>query len=267
MERKRPVDGLLEQPLAVHGLGQFQEGFFAPWSGMQLMRAYPSLWKHALWPMVLNLVISLVILVCLVLAANRLLDSLQPWIVGQLPDWDWLASTSRLIVFLTVILLCGVLGVFAWFLLTAILCSYFYGLLAEQVEHLLGDAEGHQPLSIWQEVKDTGFNLLFLAAGQAVIFCFNFLPLIGSVLAFTLGWGFTWYLLGADFFGYPLALRGVKRWEQLRFSSCHKSTTMGLGAAVFVCGVIPVLGAVLMTTAVAGTAVLYRRIARQESAG
>lgn len=262
MERNRSIDVWVRQPLSEHWLGRFGDGFFAPWDGVRIMRVHPSLWKHALWPIALNVVISLVILVGLVFAASQLLHSLQPWVVEQLPDWSWLAAVSRFIVFLTVILLCGVLAVLAWFLLTAILCSYFYGLLAEHVERLLGDTDGHQPLSILQEVRDTGFNLLFLAVGQAVIFCFNFLPVIGSVLAFTLGCGFTWYLLGADFFAYPLALRGVNRWEQLKFASGHRAHTMGLGAAVFVCGVVPLLGAVLMTTTVAGTVVLYRRIER-----
>lgn len=265
MERKRFVDTWAERPLAEHWLGRFRDGFFAPWDGVRILRVHPSLWKQALWPMALNLVISLVILAGLYFAASQLLGSLQPWVVEQLPDWSWLSAVSRFIVLLAVILLCGLLAVLTWFLLTAILCSYFYGLLAEHVERLLGNTDGHQPLSILQELKDTGFNLLFLVAGQVVIFCLNFLPVIGSVLAFTFGWGFTWYLLGADFFAYPLALRGVKRWDQLKFSSSHRAHTIGLGAAVFVCGVVPILGAVLMTTAVIGTVVLYRRIERQHA--
>ncbi|MBB75724.1 MAG: hypothetical protein CMJ75_14560 [Planctomycetaceae bacterium] len=266
MERKRLVDDWVERPLAEHGLGRFGEGLCAPWDGMRVMRVQPSLWKHALWPVLLNVVIWLVILVGLLWVGGQLLSTLQPWVAEQLPNWSWLSAVSRLIVFLTVVLLCGVLAVVAWFMLTAILCSYFYGLLAEHVEHLLGDTAKHQPLSMLQEMKDTTFNLLFLAVGQAVIFCLNFLPLIGSVLAFVLGWGFTWYLLGADFFAYPLALRGVRRWQQLKFASGHKAHTLGLGAAVFFCGVVPLLGAVLLTTTVAGSVVLYRRIARQDAA-
>ncbi|MEE3372741.1 MAG: EI24 domain-containing protein [Planctomycetota bacterium] len=266
MERKRSFDTWVERPLAEHWLGRFGEGLLAPWDGVRMMRVHPSLWKHALWPVLLNVVIWLVILVGLVWVGSQLLSALQPWVAEQLSNWSWLSAISRFIVFATVVLLCGVLAVLAWFLLTAILCSYFYGRLAEHVERLLGDTAGHQPLSMLQEVKDTTFNLLILAVGQAVIFCFNFLPLIGSVLAFVLGGGFTWYLLGADFFAYPLALRGVRRWQQLKFANDHKAHTLGLGAAVFFCGVVPLLGAVLMTTTVAGTVVLYRRIARYDAA-
>ena len=67
-------------------------------------------------------------------------------------------------------------------------------------------------------------------------------------------------LFGEDYFDYPLALRGKRRHEKKEFVRKHRYYTLGLGAAVFLAGFIPIVGAVLLAAAVVGAVQLHRRL-------
>jgi uncharacterized protein involved in cysteine biosynthesis len=72
---------------------------------------------------------------------------------------------------------------------------------------------------------------------------------------------FTSYTLGLEYFDYPLALRGLRRPEKLAFGRRHRLHVLGLGTAVAILALVPIVNAVLLTTAVTGAVLLHRQIA------
>ncbi len=71
---------------------------------------------------------------------------------------------------------------------------------------------------------------------------------------------FTCFALGREYWDYPLSLRGLRRKEKHLFANQHKMHTLGLGTAVIILLLIPIVNAVLLTTAVTGAVLLQRKI-------
>ena len=90
---------------------------------------------------------------------------------------------------------------------------------------------------------------------------------IGSLAAMGGSFYFNWLILGSDFINHPLDLRGMRRAEKRAFVKKHRFHTLGMGAAVTLLLLIPILGAVLLTTAVAGSVLLHRRVTARSDGG
>jgi uncharacterized protein involved in cysteine biosynthesis len=66
--------------------------------------------------------------------------------------------------------------------------------------------------------------------------------------------------LGLDFFDYPLSLRGKRRAEKRLFGRQHRPCVLGTGTAVAMLSLVPLLNALLLTTAVTGAVLVHRRL-------
>jgi uncharacterized protein involved in cysteine biosynthesis len=88
----------------------------------------------------------------------------------------------------------------------------------------------------------------------------HIIPVVGSVAAVGGSIYFDCWVLGLDYFEYPLGLRGKARREMRQFCKAHRLQTLGLGAAVLLMALVPVLSAVFLTTAATGAVLLHRRL-------
>ena len=68
------------------------------------------------------------------------------------------------------------------------------------------------------------------------------------------------YILGAEFLGYPLELRGQRWRDRQAFAKQWVGATVGLGIVVTGLMLIPIVGAVFQTTAVVGAVLLHRKL-------
>jgi uncharacterized protein involved in cysteine biosynthesis len=142
--------------------------------------------------------------------------------------------------------------------LTGIFCGYFYGRLAEKTERMLGMNDDEiQSIPLVYEAADTVINVFALTLVSAM----GLIPVVGSIVG-VIG---SFLLLGLDQFGYPLALRGRRRYLQFGYAKENAAETCGLGAAVFLCEFIPIFGAALLITGVVGAVLLYRRLEHQKA--
>lgn len=234
----------------------FRLGFAAPWDGLRHMRRNRPLWRYALAPIALNLLITGLLLALLVWAAVAFGMHLHPRFAGGF----WLRALEVLV---AVALGAATLGATAalWILFQAVLCGFFYGRLARQVELQLGTPpEELTELPFWREAAD-GLRLFLSLVGIHLGLLFlHLVPVIGSVAAVAGGVYFDCWLLGKEFLQFPLALRGLGRRELQTFAEQHRRTTLGLGAATLLLSLVPVVNAVLLTTAVTGTVLLRRRL-------
>lgn len=259
---KSALEELLAAPLGNTWWERFREGLSSPWRGLRFLNRHPGLWRYAILPTLANLLITALVLTVLVLSAAWLFAHVHAGATEGLSGWHWwLAVGAEVAVAIVFLLVCGGAAVLTWKFLTGVLCGYFYAQLAEEVEAKLGGADDQlRSISFFYEVVDTALHLALLVSVNGVFLLMNLAPVLGSVIALVGSTSFTWYLLGLDYLGFPLAMRGKRRIEQFDFGRRHLEHTLGLGAAVFVLEFVPIVGAVLLTTAVVGGVLLHRRI-------
>jgi CysZ protein len=131
----------------------------------------------------------------------------------------------------------------------------------------MGVAPGElRELSLAQQAIDTCYDLAALLAIHATFFVVGLVPLVGAPLALVGDFSFTWFVFGTDYVSIPLELRGMRRHERRQFCRRHLGQTLGLGAVVFVMQFLPIVGALFLTTAAAGSVSLHRRLKMIEAA-
>lgn len=241
--------------------GGLFRGLAAPWRGLAFMVARPALWRYAIVPMVLNLLITGLVLAGLIYAAMSLAD----WAGGLLGSGWWWRPVEWL---LTAGLIVAAIGgaVAAWLALSGVLCGYFYSRLARQVEITLGaDPAELREVSLAHEILDTLGDVTALVLGNGLILLLNFVPLIGSLAAIVASALFTSYVLGYDYLAYPLCLRAMRRRERVRYAREHLGHVLGLGAMVLPVTLVPIASSVVLAAAATGAVLLHRdvRLARQ----
>jgi CysZ protein len=148
-----------------------------------------------------------------------------------------------------------------WIVMQIVACGYFYGRLALQVERLLGtDGQKFNELPWMQEVTDTVGESVSLILINLAFLLAEFVPVIGTVIGIGGSYYFTCFTLGREYWDYPLSLRGLRQKEKHLFARQHRMHTLGLGTAVMILLLIPIVNAVLLTTAVTGAVLLHRKI-------
>jgi CysZ protein len=178
---------------------------------------------------------------------------------------SWWGVALEVLVVLALLLVALALTAIAWVLLQGALCGYFYERLARRVEIELGlPAEAMREVSLGYQIADALRDMLRLVLVNGGLLLLNFVPVVGSAAALVGGGYVTCFTLGEDFFDHPLGLRGYRRAEKLAFCRRHRAHTLGLGAAVFLVSLVPVLGSVLLTTAAVGAVLLHRRLTAAE---
>lgn len=264
--REIPSAWLARAP-ATNAADRFWEGISAPWHGWKLLWNHPRLWTLAALPTLLNLLISLLVAVAVIGGGYWLMTTLHDSFGGQFTGWGWYAALAgEVLLFLIVAPLVLIMAIVLWKILTVIFCGYFFSRLALEVERLIGIEERElRPVSFLAEAAGLLFSLVVLIVGSTVLIALVFIPVIGGILSFIVGTIFTCWIMGLDYLGYPLALRGLPRWSQYPFGWQNSSRAIGLGLFVSICEFIPILGAIPLTSAVVG-AVLLQRKCRMQSA-
>lgn len=251
----------LSQAPATNAVGRFWEGLSAPWHGWRLLWQNPRLWSLAALPTLFNLLISLLVATAVIGGGYWLMTTLHDSFAGQLTGWDWYAALAgEVLLFLVVAPLVLLMAVVLWKILTVIFCGYFFSRLALEVENMIGiDARELRPVSFAAEAAGLLFSLLVLIIGSTVLIALVFIPIVGGILSFLVGTLFTCWIMGLDYLGYPLALRGLPRWSQYPFGWRNSARAIGLGLFVSTCEFIPILGAIPLTSAVVGAVLLQRK--------
>lgn len=232
------------------------------------MQQHPRLWRHAVLPIVCNLVLTVLLLAGLIWGGVASYD----WLLAQVPLESWWTWAQVLVrsVLLPVALVVVIAGfaIAAWILFQGILCGHFYSLLAREVEIQLGlNPADMREVPLWYQVTDAVRDLAFLSAIAIGCLLLNLVPVLGSIAALLIGGYFDAFVFGMEYLDYPQALRARGRRVQREFARQHRAVTLGLGASVTLLTFIPVLNSVLLTTAATGAVLLYRKLDPQAAAG
>jgi uncharacterized protein involved in cysteine biosynthesis len=235
----------------------FIDGLAAPWAGLRYMWRYPKLWRYAIIPVVLNVLITVVVLGGFLAASVTLATWLHPKFSST---WSgWLAEAATFLG-LAVATVGGVAA--AWLLLQAILCGYFYARLACQVELLRGlKREELKDLPLADQVIEAVQKTALLIGINVGFLLLHCVPFVGSVVAICGALYCDCLFFGREFLDYPLSLRGRPAAEKREFFRQNRMQVLGLGASVLLLNFVPLLGAVLSTTAVTGAVLLHQQLA------
>jgi uncharacterized protein involved in cysteine biosynthesis len=115
-------------------------------------------------------------------------------------------------------------------------------------------------LPLMQEVTDTVRESLGLLVVNFIFLLVQFVPVAGQIVGIAGSYYFSSLALGQEFWDYPLALRGLRRKEKHAFARRHLFHTLGLGTAVMLLFLVPLVNAVMLTTAVTGTVLLHGKL-------
>lgn len=259
--RAQAARDFLARPAATTPYPSFREGFVAPWDGLVYLSLRPALLRYGVIPVILNLMITGLLLVVLVLTGSALAVYVHPWFATS-----WGGRTLEVVLVVALSLALLAVALVTWKLLEGVLCGYFYGQLAHQVELELGVAEGEIfEIPLMQQFRDTCREIFWLLTVNGGFLFAHLVPLVGSMVAVAGSLYYDWRIFGLEYFSYPLNLRG-KRWtERKAYADQHAGHTLGLGSAVFLVNFVPVLSAVVLTTAVVGAVLLNRRLAASDA--
>lgn len=244
------------RPAAAGGFAAFREGFAVPREGFVYLCRNPGLWRYAVIPILLNVLITAIVLGLLVGAAVYFAVQIHPRFAR---GWGWRAM--EVLAAVAMLAAAAGLAMAAWVVLNGVLCGYYNGKLARQVELRLGlPPDQIREVPLRQEVADAFRNLGALIVINGGFLLLNVVPVLGSVVATVGSLYFDCYIFGRDYLDLPLALRGIRRADKLAFCRRHRGHTVGLGAAVLLFNFVPLIGAVPLSTAAAGAVLLHRRL-------
>jgi uncharacterized protein involved in cysteine biosynthesis len=244
-------------------LCRWQQGFGVILRGRALLRRFPQLRPHFWRPVLFNTLLSTLVLLVWLWAWW----SLAQWTLGALNTWlEPLVWTPLLFVGHGVtLLLLGIASAFMalliWRLLQGVLLSPVYADLSLRVEEAMGISTSDLKGASWlQAILDTFIQIALLITLQLASLLAHGLPILGSVIATLLNFWGTTSILGLDLLAFPLAARGVSRWQQLRYMSRQNWACSGIGTSVLLSQTVPLLGGLLTTYAVIGCAELFHEI-------
>jgi CysZ protein len=238
----------------------FAEGFATPFQGFAYMTRHAVLWRYAVIPIVLNLLITIAIVALTIWAATALYAHYEP----RMPEGAW-GGLVRLLAVVVLVIAAGGLAVVTWMFLNGVLCGHFYGRLAAQVEMQLGvPASDLRELSLTYQAIDVVRDVSALALINVACLLLNFVPVIGSMTAPFVAFYYDSFIFGMEYLDFPLALRGWRRDQKWAFARRHRWHTVGLGAAVLLCNFVPILGPVMLSCAATGAVLLHRRLQQFE---
>lgn len=247
---------------APRGLSALGHGLGAPFRGFAYVASRPALWRYGLLPILLNLIISTGLLVgtwyLFKSTASRIHEYFSGFF-GRLLE----AASLVLVGFAAI-----ALAVVAWYLLQGVLCDFFYVRLARRVELQMGTRpEELRDVSFLAGLVDTLMALTALVFVNLGLLALNCVPVVGTMLAAPLSFLFTCWVFGSDYMSYPLLLRGWRRGRRREFTWGHPGQVLGMGIVVLACNLVPILNAILLTGAAAGSVLLHREVTGQPVAG
>jgi CysZ protein len=243
------------------GVGDFLRGFrvWGTSPGLMALGAVPAL------------IVGVVVLALLTLLALNL-PVLTEWLTPFAQDWDELwRSSVRLAVAAALFVIAVLLAVSTFTALTLAVGDPFYERIWLGAERRLGSFDEPKELGFWPSLRRgiaSGSRLVGLSVLLGIaVFALGLVPVVGGVLGFALGAVGGGWLIAAELLARPFDSRAIDSREQRRLRRRSTGRVLGFGVAVYVLFLLP-FGALFATpAAVAGSAVLARRLLEHRVTG
>lgn len=177
----------------------------------------------------------------------------------------------RILVGAAILGLGGLLGVLTFTALTLLVGDPFYEKISERVEDRFGGVPDEVAVPWWRSLRRSLADSLRLIGKSVLVavplFAAGFLPLVGQTVVPVLGACVAGWFLAVELTGVPFQRRGLRLPDRRAALRAHRPLALGFGVAVFLCFLIPLGAVLLMPAAVAGGALLSRRVLGQPTTG
>lgn len=161
----------------------------------------------------------------------------------------------------------GLLGVLTFTAVTLVIGDPFYEKISELVESRYGGVPDEVRVVWWRSLRRSLADSLRLIALSVLIavplFVLGFLPVVGQTVVPVLAAAVAGWVLAVELTGVPFQRRGRRLRDRRRVLRAHRPMVLGFGVAVFLTFLIPLGAVLLMPAAVAGGALLSRRVLGQ----
>ena len=229
---------------------QLLQGASAPFRGLRVIVASPSLWALTVLPITLTVLFLGAALLLALLTAGPLREALLPGL-----DWAALRLFASAVLALLLSLLYGALAY-----MLASLCSIpLNDRMSERVEAAVGELPAAEswraslPRSVRHSIA--GFGLWLLV--ETLLLPLQLLPGVGTVLGAGLGGLVTAWFLAHQLLDGPMSRRSMSFGSKMRFLSDHLPPVLGLGGTGSLVMLVPGLNLLALPVLVAGGAVLW----------
>lgn len=242
-------------------LSEFFTGVALLGSGFKVWVTAPRLMLLGLIPAFIVGAAYLALGITLLVNLERLAGAITPFADGWDPTW---ATIVRIVVMVALIAVFLVFWVLTYTAVTLTVGSWFYERIWDSVEHQLGNPptrpeEGFWR-GFWRSLGELVRILLPTVLFGVLVFAVGFVPLLGSVLAFTLAAFVGGWFLAVETAGFAFDGRGIRLRERRRALRTRRALTLGFGVASYLVFLIPAGAALAMPAAVAGATILARKV-------
>lgn len=208
------------------------------------MMARPKLLRLVLAPFLLAIMIAVILL----WGMSSTIDPMVHSVISHLPNFVASAAGSTLRVLLWAALIA--LGYVAFLAFTSVLTTPFCERISEAVEEEISGTPA-PPFSMATIMSDLGLGIVHsirrltvLVASLVALFLLSALiPIVGAMLALSLGAWFSSRFAAYDCFDTIWARKGTSYAEKMTYLRTKRMRTTGIGLAVAGAAIIPVLNA------------------------
>ncbi len=251
---------------------------YMPRGLFRLLRS-PSLWKYAVVPLILNIIV--------VVLSFLLADRLAEWLVGKtgagaLRAWEdagglwWVLSyvvwalgwvASKLVWVVLPLISTWLIVAFPFGIIYKLLFMPFMELMTESTERLVLGFDEDQPFDfarIYSNLVVAILDAILLTLTQGLLYLLllpiNLLPFLGSLLWFALPPA---VFAGMDYSDINLVRRRYTLREKVRLWRTHEWRFLGYGLSFFFLITLPLVNVVVIPCAAVGGALLYLELDRK----
>lgn len=230
------------------------KGFYYFISGFALMFK-PGVFRYALWPLVINVVIFTVVTV----VAFYQFGSLLEWMLSFLPGWlEWLSYVLWPVFALAL----GLLFFFTFTLVANLVASPFNAPLAHAVELRLGQVSGKMggktPIvrTVLKSVTSELRKLQYIFLRALPLLILFVIPVVNIAAPF-LWIAFSAWMLTMEYADYPMGNHELNFRQQMGVLKKRRFLSLGFGGSVTLALMIPGLNLIVMPAAVAGATKMW----------
>lgn len=238
-------------------MNDFVYGFGFPFRSFGLFFRFPKLILYSIVPMVINLIIY-----------GTIFFFVYQWFSGFAGDsvlfqqkdnffFDTLRFLLKAAVFLLILLICY----FLFIIFGGLVSAPFNESISKHVEEKMFTHVSNEGLPFFRDavmsIREEAKKLLFYFSVIIPLFAVNFIPMIGSVVSFSVGTPFSFYYNALDFMDYPMTRQRASFRNKLRTVSSRFSLSLGFGFISFLMTFLPVINVIMKPLLVVSGTVLY----------
>ena len=244
-------------------ISRFLHGAGSITRGARYLARHPRLWTWVAIPYA----ITLALFAIGAWAAFTYFNDLVTWLTSLVPAW--LAGVFEAVLYVLLASTLGLASYFLFFAVAAVVAGPFNEFLAEAVEEQVTGrrsprlSPGRVVRDVWRTIAHESRKILRYLFLLAILFVLSVVvPGVGWAIYAAGGAFLTARFAGYDVMDYTMARRGWTFQQKQEFLRRHRSATTGLGTAVALFLLVPIVGLLAYPIGAVGGTLLFLEIER-----